>query len=168
MYKSAQDRKIFQSLSEEERRSQRKSISVQKIAGLISSNIEKRRKYFLNEVLGQEEIWTSFAPDDNIDGWYDPKHGVNVVPVWPNKEFCEQFSLTKEKGWRCVPIPLVDWIDIVSPEIESAGNQIAMFPIDNQDYEIIAPEVLLDEWENEWKRFVKYQLEFGGLSTKTK
>jgi hypothetical protein len=167
MFKLARDRKIFQSLSDEDRRSQREPLSKQKISGFKSISTDQRWKYFLNEVLGQEEIWVPFAPDGKIDGWYDPKHDVDIIPVWPNKEFCEQFTLTKEKGWSCVPIPIVDWIDVVTPEIVASGNLIAVFPIDNQDFEMMAPEAMLDEWENEWKRYVKYQLKYEDLSAKT-
>lgn len=161
-WKSAKERKIVPSMTDEERRSQRQSPSPAKMVGLRNANLQQRWNYFLNEICGQEEIWTTFAPDSAPGGWFDESSGVDYLPVWPNQAFADWFLSYKEAGWSLIPVPISDWIDEISPSLLKAEFQLAIFPFEEGDFDVMVPSELDDAIELHWKKFAKYQVEFGG------
>ena len=91
-------------------------------------------------------------------GWWDAKNKSDLAPIWPQKEFAEAFIQDQSLGWTVVPIPLVDWIDIITPNLMADKSRVSVFPVSGEITAVVDPEQLLDEWENEWKKYAKYQL----------
>ncbi|NSX56965.1 DUF2750 domain-containing protein [Parasulfitobacter algicola] len=143
-------------MTDTERRKQRGKISQTEVVSLEDKSSDDRFVYLLDEFCGQEEAWTLLAPDNQPAGWYDGAQCCDIIPIWPNEEFSKNFLDHKaKKGWRCVPIPLDDWLDDVLPALQQAKYRISTFPVLGQSSFTMLPSELADELENHWKLFAK-------------
>ncbi|WP_298565089.1 DUF2750 domain-containing protein [uncultured Aliiroseovarius sp.] len=163
-FRSAEERKIFMSMSDDERRNQRKPLTTAKIKGLKAATASDRARYLENEALGQEELWTAFE-GGYLTGWEDRGVGRLVTPIWPHKEFVDCFAAFQSNDVTAVPIPITDWVDIVTPDLLDEHRLVALFPIDGEDVMLVEPVDLVNEWEESWKRYLKYQYKFGDKAT---
>lgn len=154
-HRSSVDRGISPVLSDEERRAQRRVLAAAEVDALAAASLEERRRYFLDETIGQEEAWTAFAADGGIDGWHDTRNGVDIIPVWPHSGMCETVATVLGKDWTEVPIPLTDWIDQLFPSISEASNHLAICPMPGADHKVLSPDELADSWERHWRSFAK-------------
>ncbi|MCT4554438.1 MAG: DUF2750 domain-containing protein [Pelagimonas sp.] len=152
MWKTAADRGIVPSMPHDQRRAQRRPIAVEEMANLLRTEKSRRWRYFLNETCGQEEVWVIFDADQRLFSWCDEKNSLDLVPVWPRVEFAELFL---KRGQKATPIPMVDVIDGVFPVLVEEGFQLAIFPLPDVEFEILAPIGLSDEWENHWMAYLK-------------
>ncbi|MEM1159390.1 MAG: DUF2750 domain-containing protein [Pseudomonadota bacterium] len=160
MTRTAEERELFQSISDDDRREARRIIPPGDVEALLKASAADRVRYLVDEVLGQEEVWVAFD-EDYLTGWDDSLNDVTVTPIWPHRQFVENFGMSQSNAWEPVPIPIVDWVDMVTPDLVAERRMLAVFPIDGLDFEITDPVAMVDQWEVAWKSFAKHWERFG-------
>lgn len=153
--RSAEERELFQSMGDDERRANRTSLPKATIDEFLSADAETRASYLFDEALGNEEVWAAFE-NDYLSGWEDRFQNVLLTPIWPQREFAEVFKMARKFSWEPAPIPITDWVDIVTPDLLREDRKIALFPVDHQDFSIVDPTEMVDRWETGWKSFAKH------------
>ncbi|WP_284166148.1 DUF2750 domain-containing protein [Frigidibacter sp. SD6-1] len=153
-YKSARQRKIWQSIPDEERRADRRPLTQTERHTLLSMAASDRYDYLLREMCAREEGWAAFGPQD-MAGWLDPLHDLDVVPVWPHSELASSMEIVKRNSWDIVPIPVVDWIDEIIPKLIESENFVCAFPTNNGEFIVRSGEQFAKDLEAHWNGFAK-------------
>ena len=115
-----------------------------KIAMINQYDAEKRFQYLLTEVVAQEEIW--ILTDDDGCVMLNTED-EDCVPVWPNKEFAEEWATEEWAHCKAEAISLDKWSERWTRGLEEVELSIVVFPDKNLNGLIFFP----DEFEHEIK-----------------
>ena len=147
---------VVLSMTDEQRRAQRKSLNCKTLNALAARNSAERLAYFLEETCGQEEAWISVSSENRFEGWYDTGLKQDLVPLWPHKECAASFLTEKGHGWNVIPIPLDDLINVVLPDIDRANYAVAIFPtFSHAPCDAMSCKKLETLWSQNWRSFAK-------------
>ena len=115
---------ISMSLTLEQRISNRKIITSEKVIGLSQASPQHRAKHLIHVVAQTEEVWTRWDNENLEVGYGDDKWAVEI---WPYKE-CVKFSYQESKnGVKVTPIPMVDFINEIL-FVDSEERYLFVFP----------------------------------------
>jgi len=124
------------------------TLTTQRIKEILKLNQQQRFQYFCKEVNKQKQVWLL------VD-----EHGCvmlntedeDCVPVWPNKEFAEDWAT--EEWSHCKPesISLEKWNNRWTRGLEEDELSIVVFPDKDLNGEIFFP----DEFEHALKSYNK-------------
>lgn len=136
----------------DERIERRVPLNEKKVLAIWAEKPEKRLKYFFSKIVEHEELWTLWENEELLE--YALSNDCWGIPVWPNKEFADKFArTTKSTNWRCIPIPLDDFINDVIFAGEAPSETI-IFPQKLDEYSYVqGHDTFVESIKNEFKKF---------------
>ncbi|MFD2178295.1 DUF2750 domain-containing protein [Veronia pacifica] len=116
-----------------------KQLSDNDIETIQAYDAEKRLDYLLKEVVSNREIWILI--DDHGSVMLNTED-EDCVPVWPNKEFAEQWATGEWDDCRPESISLNKWHSRWTYGLENDELAIVVFPNPDSDGLVLYPEEL--------------------------
>ena len=145
---------IRQTMADDQRRRTRRDLSEQEFKGVQNSSPGKRYKYFLNEVLGHEEVWVCFLEDDLLM----QKDSLGYLcPVWAHELLAFENAAKFHKNAESVPVPIEDWIkEVIYKDLRPNEIRLAVMHIPGEECVALSCDQLLEDMSAEAKLFAKY------------
>lgn len=122
-----------------------------KILNVQSLNQVKRLDYFIRKVTDCEVIWGSYGES----GWLllSDKNGRKIVPLWPEKEFVNEYNVTHQYEYFPKKMDLYYFLDKWINGLTKDKINIAIFPVMGKESIIITPLELKDLLEDELEQY---------------
>lgn len=113
------------------------SLSKKEMKEIAAMSADKRLDYFIQAIVEFEEVWSL----DSKEGWVvlSADH-EECLPVWPHKEFAEQWATG---DWAdCTPkaIDLETWMERWVPGMREDGTLLAVFPNSQEEGVVAEPD----------------------------
>jgi len=115
----------------------------QSLVNVVASyDAEQRFEYLISEVIANGEIWVL---TDDLGSVMLNTDDEDCVPVWPGREFAEQWATDEWSECEPLAISLKQWNFRWTPGLEEDGFAIVVFPLAgeaDQDGLVVSPEEL--------------------------
>jgi hypothetical protein len=118
-------------------------VNDQQFAAVMALPAPDRYAYFLRSVGASEELWTLRSEEDFVV-FTDDDHR-DLMPVWPARRFAEACSQASSEETRAFKIDLNRWLAAWTPSMETEGRLIAVFPLPNDQGEVVSPAKLAED-----------------------
>ncbi len=108
-------------------------------AGVDKMDAEKRMQYLVEQVRNHGVIWILTDQHGAVMLNTDDEDGV---PVWPAKEFAEQWATGEWSDCEPMAISLNDWRSRWTPGLEDDELSVVVFPLEGEEGLVLYPEEL--------------------------
>ena len=118
-------------------------IDKESFAAITALSGPKRYEHFIQEVAGQQELWSLRS----TDGWVLSRddEGRPLISVWPERCFADACAVGAWKGASPAIIPLKRWLEELTPQLVRDGWLVAVFPTAEAKGVVVSPEELRDD-----------------------
>ena len=128
------------------------AIDNQQIESILKYDDEQRAKYFLKEVVANQQIWI-----------LKDEHGCvmlttedeDCIPVWPNEEFASAWITQEWQECQTEAISLNKWFSRWSHGLADDELAIVVFPNQDDRGLVFYPDELEDELKKQQKKHTK-------------
>ncbi len=102
---------------------------------------DSRYDYFVEKIVAGGEVW-SLAGED---GWVvmTSDDGEECLPVWPHEDFAAEWATGEWADCKPTAVALNEWVGRWTPGMEKDGTLLAIFPDEESEGTIVAPNELL-------------------------
>lgn len=111
---------------------------------ILSFDAEQRLKYTLKQVAESQQVWILTDEHGAVMMTTDEE---DCIPVWPNREFAEQWATDDWQGFDAISIPLNEWMKKWTRGLEQDELSVVVFPLLEDSGAVLYP----DEFEFELK-----------------
>jgi len=127
------------------------SLTQKEIAEVLAKKPENRYKYFIKNVMKEEEVW-GLA---DKDGWLMTEvedDGTDVLMVFPNREFAEIFREKSELTEYQLEVldlyEFVDWLD----DFAEKNMKVGVFPTPDFQCAVMTPDRIKEDFQVEFDK----------------
>lgn len=110
------------------------NLTDKEINAVIAQPSDVRYDYSLKRIADNESLWCLSSGDDGY--MFIQEKGVKLFPIWPFKEYANQYLLTLgfERDCRCVEIGIEKFTNEIVDYLCNNGINVCLFPISHIDY----------------------------------
>ncbi|MCY7328297.1 MAG: DUF2750 domain-containing protein [Saprospiraceae bacterium] len=127
------------------------SLTQKEIAEVLAKKPENRYKYFIKNVMKEEEVW-GLA---DKEGWLMTEvedDGTDVLMVFPNREFAEIFREKSELTEYQLEVldlyEFVDWLD----DFAEKNMKVGVFPTPDFQCAVMTPDRIKEDFQVEFDK----------------
>lgn len=135
-----------------ERMKRRSELSKEILGEIYSKTHIEREKYFFNEVVNYEEVWTLWDGEELPE--FQTEEGSWVLHVWPHKQFVQIYDAPSIASPQIIPIPIDAWVNDIL--FNSADDiSVSVFPSNSIPVSVMRKEEFI---ERIYSEFVKVNI----------
>lgn len=104
------------------------------INAMVAQPSDVRYDYSLKRIADNDSLWCLSSGEDGY--MFIQEKGVRLFPIWPYKEYANQYLLTFgfEKDCRCVEIGIDKFTNEFVDYLCETGISIGVFPVAENNY----------------------------------
>lgn len=104
------------------------------INAVVAQPSDVRYNYSLKRIADNDSFWCLSSGEDAY--MFIQEKGVKLFPIWPFKEYANQYLLTLgfEKDCRCVEIDIEKFTNEIVDYLCDNSIKVCVFPISHIDY----------------------------------
>lgn len=125
------------------------SLEQSRISEILKFDAEQRLKYLLKQITSNKQVWLLTDEHGSVMLTTDEE---DCIPVWPNKEFAEQWATGEWQGFEAKPIPLDDWYKKWTRGLETDELSVVVFPLPEDEGVVLYPDELDFELKQQAKK----------------
>jgi hypothetical protein len=100
---------------------------------------DERVDYLVEKASESQQIWSLHSKA----GWVvQSSDGEECFPIWPSEAFAKAWATDDWADCKPKAIPLDAWIERWTPGMVKDGTILAVFPVEDDDCAIMAPDEL--------------------------
>ncbi len=125
------------------------SLEQSRINEILKFDAEQRLKYLLKQITSNKQVWLLTDEYGSVMLTTDEE---DCIPVWPNKEFAQQWATGEWEGFEAKAIPLDDWYKKWTRGLETDELSVVVFPLPEDEGVVLYPDELDFELKQQAKK----------------
>ena len=125
------------------------SLEQSRINEILKFDAEQRLKYLLKQITNNKQVWLLTDEHGSVMLTTDEE---DCIPVWPNKEFAEQWATGEWQGFEAKAIALDDWYKKWTRGLETDQLSVVVFPLPEDEGVVLYPDELDFELKQQAKK----------------